>query len=120
MLICKAERLDGKGEVEGCLQINRAISKYFIIILFKSAYIPIEINHETLKHSFDNGKSWWTEDEIKENLQPKSCGTCEHGSEEDGDVYDCYMSRDYFGYDHVALPKDFYCNKHEIKALEDK
>ena len=45
----------------------------------------------------------------------KLCSSCKHGCEEDGDVFDCYMSRDYFGYDHIVLPKDYGCNKWSSK-----
>jgi len=37
------------------------------------------------------------------------CKDCEYSSEEDGDVFDCYWSRDLFGYDHVFLKNDFGC-----------
>ena len=56
--------------------------------------------------------------EICEEFESRTCENCKHGTEEDGDVYECHISRDLFGWDNVVLPKDFGCNKFERKESD--
>jgi len=57
------------------------------------------------------------ENEMQQEFNSRTCENCKHGTEEDGPTYDCYMSRNYFGYDHVALPIDYGCTKFKRKEV---
>jgi len=134
-MISKAQRLDGKGEVEGLyipsnpdMQDGIAVMKQTEMCRdtgYSDVYTEtIPIKPETLKHSFDNGTSWWSEDEIKEKLQPKnSCEWKDH--DEYYGVFDtsCGNSLELSGTSsYISWVRDSfkfcpYCG-HEIKALE--
>ena len=54
-------------------------------------------------------------DEIYNEFENRKCNSCKYSSEEDGDKFECYFSRDFFGWDNVGLPIDFGCNRWEAK-----
>jgi len=70
-MLCKAEKIDGSGEIEGYL--HKHLDEYSIfkdevaerwgeLTTISSGY---KIKPETLKYSFDGGKSWYSEDKIQ-------------------------------------------------------
>ena len=54
-------------------------------------------------------------DRIYDEFESRKCSSCKYSSEEDGDKFECYFSRDFFGWDNVGLPIDFGCNRWEAK-----
>lgn len=71
-VLAKADRLDGKGSVEGYYVFTSGL-RHVIIKSMQNG--KTEINPQTLKYSFDNGASWFSECEIRDKLQ-QDCTTC--------------------------------------------
>lgn len=73
-MISKAKKIDSDEEVEGYLIDKEKISieldsDYEVFSGYYSAVIDYYlIDPSTLKHSFDNGKTWRTEEEINSDL----------------------------------------------------
>ena len=64
-MICKAERIDGEGEVEGYYVYTLMLKQHDIHDHLNRVY---EINPQTLKYSFD-GVSWYSEEQIQNALE---------------------------------------------------
>ena len=67
-MISKADRIDGGGSVEGLVTTNM-YDNYCIKCLdcdVSEFIYPIDV--QTLKHSFDNGRTWYSEFEIQSAL----------------------------------------------------
>ena len=63
-MLAKADRIDGGGGIEGYL-----VDDVIVPISFKYFKDSEKINPQTLKYSFDNGKSWFSKREIREKLK---------------------------------------------------
>ena len=63
-MLCKAKRLDGSGEVEGYYYIDVSGDNAHRITPYDNSAVDYIINPKTLKFSFDDGESWYSEDDI--------------------------------------------------------
>ena len=73
-MLAKADRLDGRGSIEGYNFYVPSFTEERLQAGLEGYYIhrydlPAEkINPQTLKYSFDNGVSWFSESEIRHKL----------------------------------------------------
>jgi len=76
-MLAQAKRLDSGEVVEGYYIYKDIIHSYIknkhYITEQSEQYITHEIDQKTLKYSFDNSESWYSEDEIRGRI--KYCNT---------------------------------------------
>jgi len=66
-MISQADRIDGAGSVEGYYAYCSYFKAHKHTINDRNGAMD-SVDPETLKHSFDNGKSWYSEEEIDKAL----------------------------------------------------
>lgn len=60
-MISKADRIDGEGEIKGCLCVRSGINNFFIK--------DIPVIKSTIKHSHDGGKNFYSSEEINISME---------------------------------------------------